>query len=279
MGKEMSLKEIQEESISILSRIDTFLLENGINYSIGYGSLIGAIRHNGFIPWDDDIDIIVTRPNYVKLLKLNKSLFEKTGLNIYAPELGNNYTRICRITDNSKTVVDKYYQWTDEQTGLWIDVFVIDGIISQDSYNSFKPLFQTSYLACRSRLKLYYRETIIDNLKRLYHTVLDFKWLFVSRKKTIVKILNEFNIDYDSCETVGCYDSPYGKRDIFPKEVFSSYIRVPFESISVSVVERYDIYLTTLYGNYMTLPPKEKQIRSHTRNHYFYRNICSSNNN
>ncbi len=271
MKKEMSLSEIQRESISILSRIDDFFMKHGIEYSLGYGSLIGAIRHKGCIPWDDDIDIIITRPNYQKLIALHSILFDETGLSLYSPELGNCYVKICRITDNSKTVVDKYYQWTDEQTGLWIDVFVIDGVPSIDTYNKFRAKSIDSYMACKSRLRLFRRERLIDNLKRVVHSIQDCKWWFVNRKALIEEYLKEFIIDYDSCSKVGCYDSPYGEKDIFSKDVFSSYLRIPFQNISVSVIANYDTYLRSLYGDYLTPPPIEKQKRSHTSNHYYFK--------
>lgn len=269
--KEMSLEEIQKESVQILSKIDLFCCNKGINYSIGYGSLIGAIRHQGFIPWDDDVDIIMTRPNYQRLVELHKEFSIETGLSLYAPELGNCYVRISRITDNSKTVVNKYYQWTDEQTGLWIDVFVIDGVKSLESFHEYQSLFHKCYMTCYSRLALFSNESLLDNCKRLVNSLRCCRWWFVNREKAINRSMSTFDLSYDSCPFVGCYDSPYGDKDIYDKEVFSTYLRMPFENITVSVIANYDKYLVSLYGDYMTLPPVAKRVRGHTMNHYFYK--------
>ena len=127
--RELSLEEIQNESLRMLSIIDQFCIENGIQYSLGYGALIGAIRHKGFIPWDDDIDLIMTRPNYLRFVSLfNKDKTINRDLKLFAPELDNSYYNITHICDMRRTRVRKYYQWTDEDTGIWIDVFPIDSL-------------------------------------------------------------------------------------------------------------------------------------------------------
>ena len=99
--RELTLEEIQSESLQILSVIDSFCTENNISYSLGYGALIGAVRHQGFIPWDDDIDILMTRPNYqrfIKLFSVDESI-KKCGLKLFAPELGNCFFLIsCILT-------------------------------------------------------------------------------------------------------------------------------------------------------------------------------------
>ncbi len=127
--KQMSLEDIQGVSLDILAAVDDFCTNKGIKYSLGYGGLIGAVRHKGPIPWDDDIDIIMERPEYDRFIKIFNQV-GPNGLKLFAPELGNSYFSISRICDMSRTFVRKYYQWTDEETGVWIDVFPIDGLPS-----------------------------------------------------------------------------------------------------------------------------------------------------
>lgn len=122
--KEMSLREIQLFSLEILKDVHDFCISNDINYSLAYGTLLGAIRHKGFIPWDDDIDIVMPCPDYERFCKIYRSkkwrLFSPVNNDCYL-----NYSRVC---DLDKTWVLSLPWCKESPTGLWIDIFPIDGI-------------------------------------------------------------------------------------------------------------------------------------------------------
>lgn len=118
--KELTLKEIQQESLKILIDVHRFCEENGIRYSLAYGTMIGAVRHKGFIPWDNDIDIYMPRPDYERFCHLYKS--DIYGIiSEYDPHCYINY---CHVYDRVKTVfLSDYFTGDSTDGGVWIDVF------------------------------------------------------------------------------------------------------------------------------------------------------------
>ena len=136
--EELNLKDLQQQGLKIMKVIDRWCLENGVNYSLCGGSLIGAVRHKGFIPWDDDIDIMMSRPEYDRFVHE----FNKDGYVCIAPELGNSYISYGRICDITETYSEPYCPWCKiEGTGLWVDVFPFDG--EPDDYDEFAKLVET----------------------------------------------------------------------------------------------------------------------------------------
>jgi len=263
--REMSVSDIQGVSIYILEIIDKFCTSNNIDYSLGYGSLIGAIRHKGCIPWDDDIDIIMTRPEYEKFYRLfNESEISKnTYVKLFAPELGNCYFPIARVCDMKRTRVYRFYQWSEEIVGVWIDIFVIDGIGGVGLRN----LMPNAMKACVAHVSLSSKFDFYQNIKNAIKRVM---WCRYNRKDIINQYLSGINqVDFYSSQKVCNVCSPY-KNDIHQRFIFDKYQRVPFQEITVSIISEYDIYLRQIYGDYMKLPPKEKQVRGHSANTYWW---------
>ncbi len=152
---ELSLEEVQRESMRMLSVIDRVCVTNGIRYSLGYGSLIGAVRHKGFIPWDDDVDLIMTRPEYEKFVRLvnNDGVMRDNRLKFFAPELGNAFFNIARVCDMQRTRVRKYNQWNDEDIGMWISVFPIDSLPA-DNGALIRRQSKVCFQVCGARVPL-----------------------------------------------------------------------------------------------------------------------------
>ena len=260
----MTLKDIQNVSLEILKEIDSFCCEHNINYSLGYGALIGAVRHKGCIPWDDDIDVVMPRPDYDKFIHTYRS---GTGTyELYAPELGNCYYTVTRLCEMNKTHVRKCYQWTDKQTGVWVDIFPIDAIPKRD--NNIYKLSARCYVACRNKKIISFKQSFLYNLKS---AALLFKYGFLDRKKCIDDYLSTISkCSYLESDKVANYASPYRLKDIHSKNLFESYIRVPFENIEVNIIKAYSEYLSALYGNYMQLPPETQRVRGHDDNDFYW---------
>ncbi|MBQ3700904.1 MAG: LicD family protein [Prevotella sp.] len=271
MVKELTLEDIQEESKRILKVIDSFCIKNKISYSLGYGALIGAIRHKDCIPWDDDIDIIMTRPNYNRLVELfnNSQIAQENELEFFAPELGNSFFSIARICDMKRTRVRKYYQWTDAETGLWIDIFPIDSM-PEDGGKALRIQSSICYNICGSRVPIS-RELDFKRVLKIIGKRCLYGWknidMEIKRYNSMIMQLPE----YGSCDTVCNIGSPYGIKDTHRKDIFERYNRVEFGGIETMVIAEYDVYLRAIYGDYMQLPPLSKQVRGHSDNKYFWK--------
>ena len=130
--KQLTLQEIQAQSLEILQTVHDFCLAHDIRYSLAYGTLIGAIRHKGFIPWDDDIDIIMPRPDYDRFCRT----FRAPGLGLLWEEDKNYYLSFCRVFDTEKTWCRSLLPvGKDYKGGVWIDVFPADGV--SDNFDEF----------------------------------------------------------------------------------------------------------------------------------------------
>jgi lipopolysaccharide cholinephosphotransferase len=264
--KELTLKDVQNECLNILIEVDSFCKKNGIQYSLAYGTLLGAIRHKGFIPWDDDIDILMTRPNYEKFKQ------------IYKPSKGfafvegkDSYIALPRVCDTERTIFKSTLPWApDDNLGVWIDIFPIDGV--EDDRNLFKKrmiknaeLYKKQLAARRSIPKLSLKNSFVQNLKLICRKI---KYCNLSLSKINNAILQQ------------CMENPFGStshcsqlvcttsldKQYYSKAIFDDYVEVEFEGRRFSAVRDWDAVLKLNYGSYMQLPPVEDQVQ-HSSDH------------
>ena len=128
--KEMTLQEVQNVSLEILKDVHAFCESHNIRYSLAYGTLIGAIRHKGFIPWDDDVDIIIPRPDFERFCQEFQSA---KGYKLYRPGDPENFMVFARVCDNERTLVKTNRPWSTERTGIWIDIFPFEGLPNDEN--------------------------------------------------------------------------------------------------------------------------------------------------
>lgn len=164
-----------------------------------------------------------------------------------------------------RTKVHKYSQWTDEYTGVWIDVFVIDSM--PNNIDKMRVLLRNCFKACVGHVKFSTEISLKNNLKNFKRKLL---YSHLDRRVLINSYLDEVSkIVWNSTSEVCNLCSPY-HSDIHKKNLFDKYIRVQFEDKELSIIASYDEYLRNIYGNYMQLPPIEKRVRGHVSHTYLW---------
>lgn len=271
--REMTLKDIQNVSLDILIDVHNFCVKNNIKYTLQGGTLIGAIRHKGFIPWDDDIDIAMPRPDYERFIHSYRS---HEGYKIFSRELSetkDTYIAYARVCDMKHTFVDyRNLTWNAEKTGVWIDVFPLDGVDEDDA------IWKKRYSEIR-------KCAIIGNYLRYAKRPFSMNNSFSAKRKwfkaKLISFFYSFNVvdkHIELCRKVmfgetlrycNCSLIKYGMRECHNNDVIDNVILVPFENKEFFVMSKYDEALTEKYGDYMKLPPAEQQVHGHGGGYYW----------
>lgn len=272
MKRLLTLQDIKQQELYILKEVDTFCKRNDIKYSLAFGTLLGAIRHKGFIPWDDDIDIMLSRPEYNKLIKS----FNSKGFKCIAPELGNSLLPYGRIVDVEMTQSDSLGRWAYNEHGLgiWIDVFPIDGTPNDlDNFNTFFGEIQ-DLVKFNDRIREGKRSLLKVFPLSQNHSALKKKFLlgWRSNKKVwlrMMSILNDY--PYGSTDYAGVMLVPYKKRVRNKTSAFESFLLTQFEEYEFPVIQSYDEVLSAIYGDYMTPPPEKERVLIHTVHKFYWK--------
>lgn len=259
--RSISISELKTIQLDILSAVDAFCKENSINYSLSDGTLIGAIRHKGYIPWDDDIDISMTREDYDKFEKLFPfELDDKYQL--ISLNRDNNWLRPYPIIVDNRTLMVE--ETREKAHGVGIDLFPVDDVPDdlEDCHRYLRRLKLLSQLRAIKLLKWRQGRSLINNLL-LY--LLKGCLFFISTKR-LVRYCNRFAQINNGKNFSMCYQNSFGVygKSPFSKSVFKDYIKVPFEDRHFMCFRNYDEYLCNTYGDYMTLPPIEEQCSTHS---------------
>ena len=246
------LKETQLEMLKVFIQICE---KYKIKYFLIYGSCLGAVRHKGFIPWDDDIDVGLFRKEYEKFLEVApKELPDNMFLqNIDSePEYIANF---AKLRNNDTTFIESSLAKLKINHGVYLDIFPIDGYI-YDKKDSFKMKWYDLFILFNYDLKnLSFKKKLFRKICFLLK--IDCKKYKYKREKLIKKY------DCDRTNTVRSFCGAWGEKEIMPKWIFGNGTKAEFENLKVTIPEHYHDYLTILYGDYMVLPPVEKRVSHH----------------
>ncbi len=256
MKKELSLSEIKAVVFDILCHFKKFCLENNIKFYLSNGTLLGAVKYGGFIPWDDDIDVFIPREDYNRFIEIYKDS-EKYKLfsSEREPNFRFTFAKLCDMT----TVKEEINIDNGVDLGLDIDIFPLDCCTEHMLKKGVANRVKINLLGCMlskfesTKGKPLFKRVIIRYCKiRGYGH-------FSRRLKKII-----FNEGKRGSNHKGCLLWPiYGVREVIPSDVFSETVWVEFEGEKFPAPKGYDTYLRSLYGDYRQDLPKEKQKTHH----------------
>ncbi|AIZ80231.1 LicD family protein [Actinobacillus equuli] len=261
-----TIKLIQYKELNILREFIRICEKYNLTYYVLGGTLLGAVRHKGFIPWDDDIDIGMPRKDYNKLMELKPSEFNSPYKLVNERNTPNFTKAFMNLQDSSTKILMKYSNIPHEES-LWIDIFPIDGLPK----NPIKKwLHEKNYLFSRMLVQLSQFNKIVNQNKS------DRPFI----EKLIIKLASILNTEkllrYETCQKyyvsviskydmseyyAGNYTGAYKLKELVPADYFGHGVLLPFETIQVKVPSKYKEYLEAIYGrNYMQLPPENSRV-------------------
>lgn len=270
MKKEIvSQNETKQVSLEILKVVTDVCEQNNLRYFLMYGTLIGAIRHKGFIPWDDDIDIMMPRDDYLILIDLLESdsfLNCYPNLKFFNHDNCKNYPyMIGRVSNQNYEIVMKNEK--NYGMGIFIDIYPFDGVgdTLKESLKIARRGNILSSFCYQSTRNHYARETTKKGIKSIFKIPFFYvskcfgKNFFQNKLKRLEGIYK-----FDKKKYVCCLVwTSGGYKDIFERKLFDNYKYTKFEKYSFRIPEKYDTILKYTYGDYMKLPPKKERTGHH----------------
>lgn len=270
MGKIIEIDELKSIELDILKNVAKFCDENGLTYYLAYGTLIGAVRHKGFIPWDDDIDIWMPRKDYNKLIEtFNEKMSDTPYIAIYPYHEEAQHT-FLKIGDKRTIKFEPEYKYKNGGGYIDIDVLPLDGTPDdeathlawceklQKNYNAF--FYQRLILKTRS-----FRGRIKTIIKKILWGCYTRPKMYFHKKA--LELHEQY--PYENAKFIGSIECPWTSyRNRLNKEWFSPK-KTQFEDCEFNIPENYHEILIKLYGNYMTLPPENERIAWHNYNIYW----------
>ena len=265
-GKENNKNnETQRRLLSMLAWFHEFCVKNEIRYYIVGGTMLGAARHKGFIPWDDDIDVGIPRKDYEKLLQHKQKLIPsncKYQIESYLDGNRDFEYIFAKLYDVTTTLVENRRK--HPKRGLYIDVFPLDGIGEdrEDAIKNYKIIKWKLNLHAVTTCEIRKGRDWLKNFAVLLAHMIPDCLLF--NHKLIASINKECKKrDFDTQKYVGNLVGNWREKEIMPREFFGTPTIYEFENLHVYGVQDYDNYLESLYHNWRQLPPEEKRKSEH----------------
>lgn len=257
--KTMDVNDIKKCGFEILIEIHNFCEKNNIKYSLGFGTLLGAIRHKGFIPWDDDVDVLMLREDYERFIKT----FNSDNYGVNACNIDNKYyLPFAKVYDKRTIKIEPVYTPNGFEIGVNVDIFPIDYFNDEERYK--KIVKKRKGL----RRKFFFSQFLIKKPKCFKDFIKNIIAPFYNKKNNkYANMLNNYirkNNKNKNDKRILVHNEIFNNRPyIFPITLFDSLIKVEFEGREFYSIKDYDIYLKVCYGDYMKLPPEEQRITHH----------------
>lgn len=265
--KEINIDELRCLQLDILTYVDCFCAENKITYTIGYGTLLGAVRHKGYIPWDDDIDICMLREEYNKFIRLFPDNYKGRYSLLSIEKNPDWHIPFAKIYDSRTSATNIATKIREH--GVSIDIFPIDDV--PDNENEWQKFHKMILLLLRMKtikgLKLGHIKGFLKKIHYLFFKVL---LLPVPYKYLVLRIhkFAQTNNNKGRNRVFQCCAKSNEKKPL-KKEIFHNIIDFSFEGRIFKGIADYNSFLSNAYGEYMKLPPIEKRYSHKTTNYYW----------
>lgn len=256
--RKIEIEELKQIQLEILIKVHNFCVSNGINYSLSSGTLLGAIRHKGYIPWDDDIDIYMLRPEFERLEKD----FCDPYLRIMSPKLDKNCIYPYGKVYDSRTILVEDVDNSMSNMGVNIDIFVIDSV--PDDMRERRRLFRKNKfletIIMIKTVRLRNGRSLFKNICLLIGKLL----LYPIPLRRIIAIKYNLCVPFNPSSNDICnVMAGIGIKACIPLKVMGSFIDIDFEGFTFKCMEDYECYLRVNFGDYMELPPVDKRLSHH----------------
>lgn len=264
--KKLTDAEVKDELFKILSDFADYCDENGLKYSLCGGTLLGAVRHKDFIPWDDDVDVFLSRPDYERLHELIKEKPIASNYRLESLQNGKLSLPFAKIV-NTETRIDEKYFVHDRH--LWIDIFPVDGMPSskKESDRLIDEIMRLKRYAGWALARPGTGSTKLRTVARNVAMIIP-KLRGAAYYSQMITDLAQIN-DFEKCDYVGSSVWAVSRGERIPKTQYENITEVDFHGRKFHAPE-YEDYLSGLYGDYMKLPP-EKDRKSHSITVYMKR--------
>lgn len=263
--RELTIEETKNIELNLLKNIDSLCRKKGYKYSLAGGTALGCIRHKGFIPWDDDIDILMPRKDYEEFLKFCHDNIKE--FDVLACEFDNQYSWLnAKICDSNTYLNEDTGFRMNYKEGVYVDVFPIDGAGTtyREAIKNFKKQRFNLELLNAANWEHYIRSKTRSWIFEPIRFVFFILSRFVNPNKLSNKIENRIKkLDMQDNSYSCCYSGSYREKEVLPTSVFEEYIELPFEDGKFMIFKEYDKYLGSIYGNYMDMPPENKRVSHH----------------
>lgn len=253
--KELTDREYQLVILDILKYFDFICKKHNIKYSLCGGSLIGAVRHKGFIPWDDDIDIHMTRVEYEKFKRIWNTEKRDNYRWLDIEDFDNSFKSAGLLT---KIIDKRRVNYRGRTTSCFLDIFVLDYIENTEKDRELLKKYGWYIRAYERNYKKY-----IECMSLIYKIFYKLNAMRYFRK--MIKILHYYKYNDNKSNnmlSIGFHNIE-GDKGIFPAYYFENYMDCDFEGEKIPIITKYDDLLTAYYGDYMQLPPEEERVPSH----------------
>lgn len=267
------LERYKVKLLEMMKVFDAFCREHQLRYSLCAGSLLGAVRHHNIIPWDDDIDVMMPRPDYERLLELSRQNFPAGYSIIYFGNASHYYLPLAKMTDLNTCLIEFEYNM-ECPIGVNIDIFPIDVVPESEErrnmvYSKFLHDYEVASVAAQYAQFTFPVHEGKFRMRTLLHVFRNRIYRLTKNSASVFAGMDAMisETDWNNGKKCRIYSSYQYHKYLFDKEWFEHYIDVDFGGLKVRAIKKYDDYLKMLFHDYMKLPPKEKQVCHH--HHYF----------